>query len=93
MMQRSFVAMLQFTDDPLLHRQPAVDHVEFDPTLEGEAVDELLMASTRIRSVNRSPPRFHRCRLPSLARSDLPGQTFQMPLDLLPGADCFRQPF
>jgi len=39
--------MLQFTDDPLLHRQPAVDHFEFDPTLECEAVDELLMASTR----------------------------------------------
>ncbi len=36
--------MLQFTDDTLLRRQPAVDHVEFDPTLEGEAVDELLMA-------------------------------------------------
>lgn len=32
-MQRSLVAMLQFTHDPLLHRQPAVDHVEFDPTL------------------------------------------------------------
>ncbi len=37
--------MLQLTDHSLLHRQPAVDHVQFDPTLEGEAVDELLMAS------------------------------------------------
>ncbi len=56
--------MLQFTNDPLLHRQPAVDHVEFDPTLEGEAVDELLMASTRTRSAARSPPGFHCRRLP-----------------------------
>ncbi|WP_323688361.1 hypothetical protein [Rhizobium sp. AN69] len=39
-MQRSLVAMLQFTDDTLLHGQPAADHVEFDPMLEGEAVDE-----------------------------------------------------
>ncbi len=38
--------MLRFTDDALLHRQLAVDHIEFDPTLEGEAVDELLMANT-----------------------------------------------
>lgn len=46
MMRRSLVAMLQFTDDALLHRQPTVDHVEFDPTLEGEAVDKLLMGNT-----------------------------------------------
>lgn len=85
--------MLQFTDDTLLHRQPAVDHVEFDPTLEGEAVDELLMASTRTRSATRSPPGFYRRRLPSRARSDLPGQTFQMLLDLSPDDDCFRQRF
>ena len=38
--------MLQFTDDTHLRRQPAVDHIEFDPTLEGEAVDKLLMADT-----------------------------------------------
>jgi len=85
--------MLQLTDHSLLNRQPAVDHVQFDPTLEGEAVDELLMASTRTRSATRSPPGFHRRRLPSRARSDLPGQTFQMPLDLSPGDDCFRQRF
>jgi len=47
MMQRSLVVMLQFTDDPLLHRQPAGDHVEFDPTLEGEAADELLLIEPR----------------------------------------------
>ena len=61
---RSFVAMLQFTDDALLHCEPAVDHVELVPTLEGEAVDELLMASTRTRSAARSPPGFHCRRLP-----------------------------
>ncbi|MDH0117811.1 MULTISPECIES: hypothetical protein [Rhizobium/Agrobacterium group] len=38
--------MAQFTDVTLLRRQPAVDHIEFDPTLEGEAVDKLLMADT-----------------------------------------------
>lgn len=83
--------MLQFTDDTLLHRQPAADHVEFDPTLEGEAVDELLMASTTTRSATRSAPGFHRRRLPSRASYNLPGETFQMPLDLTPGDDCFRQ--
>lgn len=92
-MQGSLVAMLQFTDHPLLHRQPAVDHIEFDPTLEGESVDELLMASTRTRSATRSPPGFHRRRLPSRARCNLPGQAFEMPLGLTAGADCFRQRF
>lgn len=76
-----------------MHRQPAVDHVEFDPTLEGEAVDELLMASTTTRSATSSVPGFHRRRLPSRARSDLQGQTFEMPLGLSPGDDCFRQRF
>lgn len=93
MMQGSLVGMLQFTDGALLHRQPAVDHVEFDQMLEGEAVDELLMASTRTRSATRSPPGFHCRRLPSRARSNLPGQTFPLPLDLSPGDDCFRQRF
>ncbi|MDH7809543.1 hypothetical protein P3T33_004703 [Rhizobium sp. AN67] len=78
-MQRSLVAMLQFTDDTLLHGQPAADHVEFDPMLEGEAVDELLMASTTTRSATRSAPGFHRRRLPFRARCNLPGETFQMP--------------
>lgn len=91
--ERSFVAMLQFTDDTPLHRQPAVDHVEFDPTLEGEAVDELLMACTTARSATRSPPGFHRRRLPSRARCNLPGETIQMPLDLSPVYDCFCQRF
>lgn len=92
MMQRSLVAMLQFTEDPLLHRQPAVDHVEFAPTLEGEAIDELMMASTNpiggslASGLSPSSPAFR-------ARSDLPGQTFQMPLDFSPDDDCFRQPF
>ncbi len=85
--------MLQFTDDTLLHRQPAADHVEFDPTLEGEAVDELLMASTTTRSATRSAQGFHRRRLPSPARCNLPGETFQMPLDLSPVDDCFCQRF
>ncbi|MCD2184867.1 hypothetical protein [Rhizobium sp. GN54] len=46
MMRRSLIAMLQFADDGFLHRQPVVDHVDFDPTLEGEAVNELLVANT-----------------------------------------------
>lgn len=92
-MQRSLVAMLQFTDDTLLHSQPAADHVEFDPMLEGEAVDELLMASTTTRSATRSAPGFHRRRLPSRARCNLPGETFQMPKDLSAVDDCFCQRF
>lgn len=92
-MQRSLVAMLQFTDDTLLHGQPAADHVEFDPMLEGEAVDELLMASTTTRSATRSAPGFHRRRLPSRARCNLPGETFQMPKDLSAVDDCFCQRF
>ncbi|QXC52388.1 hypothetical protein KHC17_24650 (plasmid) [Agrobacterium salinitolerans] len=93
MMRRSLIAMLRFTDDALLHRQLAVDHVEFDPTLEGEAVDELLMANTWTRSATRPAPGFYCCRLPSRARCILPGQTFQMSLDLSPGDDCFCQRF
>lgn len=85
--------MLQFTDDALLHRQPAVDHVEFDPTLEGEAVNELLHAGTTTQSATRSAPGFHRRRLSSRARFDLPGHSFQMPLDLSTGDDYFRQRF
>jgi hypothetical protein len=41
MMHRRIVAMLEFTDDLLLHRVPAGHHVELDPALEGEAVNEL----------------------------------------------------
>jgi len=93
MMCRSLVARLQFTDDLLWHRQPAGDHVEFDPPLEGEAVDELLMLNTRTGSSTRPAPGLHRHRLPSRARRNLPGQTFQMPLCFSPGADCFRQRF
>ena len=85
--------MLQFTDNPLLHRQPAVDHVEFDPTLEGEAVDVFLRTSTWTRSATRPAPGFHCRRLPSRARCNLPVETFEMPLDLSPGGDCFRQRF
>ena len=33
--------MLESPDDLLLHRQPAGDRVEFDPALEGKAVEEL----------------------------------------------------
>ena len=51
------------------------------------------MASTTTRSATRSAPGFHRRRLPSRARSDLPGQTFQMPLDLSPVDDRFCQRF
>lgn len=83
--------MPQFADDLLLHRQPALEHVEFDPTLEGEAVDNLVMVSLRIRSATRSPPGLHRLRLRCLARPNLPGRTFNLPLYLSPGDDCFRQ--
>lgn len=93
MMHRLGVATLEIADDLLFHRQPAGDHVEFDPTLEGEAVDELMMASTRTRSATRPAPGFHCRRLPSRARCNLPGETFQMSLDLSPIDDCFCQRF
>ena len=41
MLHRLAVAMLERPDDLLLHRQPAGDRVEFDPALEGKAIDEL----------------------------------------------------
>ena len=93
MMHRLGVATLEIADDLLFHRQPAGDHVEFDPTLEGEAVDELTMASTRTRSATRPAPGFHCRRLPSRARCDLPGETFQMSLDISSVVDCFCQRF
>ena len=47
MTHRLMVATLKIADDLLFHRQPAGDHIEFDPTLEGEAADELLLIEPR----------------------------------------------
>ncbi|QXC52478.1 hypothetical protein KHC17_24815 (plasmid) [Agrobacterium salinitolerans] len=93
MIRRHIVAMPQFTDDLLLYRLPAGYYVEFDPPLEGEAVDELLMVSARTGSSTRPAPGLHCDCLPSRARHNLPGQTFQMPPGFSPGSDCIRQRF
>lgn len=93
MMHRRIVAKLGLTDDLLLHRVPAGDHVELDPALEGAAVNELPIVSTRAGSLTRPALDVHCRRLPTRARQNLPGQAFQMPLGLSPGADCFRQRF
>ncbi|UXT85258.1 hypothetical protein [Agrobacterium tumefaciens] len=58
MQHRLAVAMLERPDDLLLHRQPAGDRVEFDPALEGKAVEELPMLETGLDR--------HRARLRSL---------------------------
>ncbi|AHG50250.1 hypothetical protein RLEG12_01190 (plasmid) [Rhizobium leguminosarum bv. trifolii CB782] len=93
MAHKSLVSMPRLTDDLLLHSQPAHDHVEFAPPLEGKAVDELLMISTRAGSSTSPAPGLHRRRLSSAPRRNLPWQTFQMPLGLLPGADAFASGF
>lgn len=64
--------MLERPDDLLLHRQPAGDHVEFDPALEGKAVDDLPMVETVTGPAPRAAPDLHRGRLSSGARRNLP---------------------
>lgn len=74
MMYRALVARLQFTDDLILRRKPAGNDLEFDPPLEGEAADKLLMANTRAGSLTRRTPDLHRRRLPSRVRHRLPAR-------------------
>lgn len=85
--------MPQLTDDLFLHRQTAGNDVKFDPPLEDKAVDELLMISTRAGSSTGPAPGLHCCRLPSGARRNLAGQTFQMTLGLSPAPIAFASGF
>lgn len=72
MMYRWLVARLQFTDDLLLHRQTPGNDVEFDPPLEGKAVDELLIVNSEVGSSAIPAPGIHRRRLSPGARHNLP---------------------
>ena len=81
--------MLERPDDLLLHRQPAGDHVEFDPALEGKAVDDLPMVETGTGPAPRAAPDLYRGRLSPGARRNLTGQTIEMPLGLAPAPIAF----
>ena len=85
--------MLERPDDLLLHRKPAGERVEFDPALEGKAVDELPMVETGTGSAPRAASDLHRGRLSAGARRNLTGQTIEIPLCLAPGADAFASGF
>ncbi|AYM14790.1 hypothetical protein At1D1108_51640 (plasmid) [Agrobacterium tumefaciens] len=85
--------MLEFVDDLLLCRQPAVKSVEFAPPFEDKPLDKLPMVVPWTASVTRPAPHLHCCRLPSGARRNLPAKTIEMPLGLAPCTDCLRQRF
>ena len=51
--------MLEFVDDLLLRRQPAIKSVEFAPPFEDESVDKLQMVVPWTASAMRPAPHLH----------------------------------